>query len=111
MSFVLAGGRFVPSMMAIVATGLSLSAGWPAGGRSDGLSPRQIAPAGIAFISSIGILGGAVFPAVFGYLKSRTGTQYRNYLIAGMLLLSSLILLLSRLAIRRPDGSTALAQG
>ena len=29
MSFVLAGGRFVPSMMAIVATGLSLSAGWP----------------------------------------------------------------------------------
>ena len=49
-----------------------------AGGRSDGLSPRQIAPAGIAFISSIGILGGAVFPAVFGYLKSRTGTQYRE---------------------------------
>lgn len=113
MSFVLAGGRFVPSMMAIVATGLSLSAGWPllAVVATDYL-PRQIAPAGIAFISSIGILGGAVFPAVFGYLKSRTGSTISgHYLIAGMLLLSSLILLLSRLAIRRPDGSTALAQG
>lgn len=66
-------------MMAIVATGLSLSAGWPllAVVATDYL-PRQIAPAGIAFISSIGILGGAVFPAVFGYLKSRTGTQYRE---------------------------------
>ena len=72
---VLAGGRFVPSMIS-----------WPepeperrlaAGGRSDGLSPRQIAPAGIAFISSIGILGGAVFPAVFGF-EVRTGTQYRE---------------------------------
>ena len=78
MSFVLAGGRFVPSMMAIVARPEPERRLAAAGGRSDGLSPRQIAPAGIAFISSIGILGGAVFPAVFGYLKSRTGTQYRE---------------------------------
>ena len=78
MSFVLAGGRFVPSMMAIVATGLSLSAGWPllAVVATDYLPGRSRRRASRS--SSIGILGGAVFPAVFGYLKSRTGTQYRE---------------------------------
>ena len=52
-----------------------------------------------------------MFPAVFGFEVPHGDTISGNYLIAGMLLLSSLILLLSRLAIRRPDGSTALAQG
>ncbi|WP_116522935.1 MFS transporter [Achromobacter insuavis] len=104
MGFVLADGRFTPSVAAIVTIGCGLSASWPllAVVTTDYL-PKQIAPSGIAFISSIGILGGAVFPAVFGYLKAHTGeTIWGNYLIAAMLLLASQILLLLRLTIRRP---------
>lgn len=109
--FVLAGGRFIPSVAAIVTIGFSLSASWPllAVVTTDHL-PKQIAPSGIALISSIGILGGAVFPAVFGYLKVHTGeTIWGNYLIAAMLLLASQILLLSRrLVSRQPAVASAL---
>lgn len=111
-AFVLADGRFVPSVAAIVAIGCGLSASWPllAVVTTDYL-PKQLAPSGIAFISSIGILGGAVFPAVFGYLKAHTGTTVGgNYLIAAMLLLASQILLLSRRTRRRPPAASALTQ-
>lgn len=108
--FVLADGRFIPSVGAIVAVGFGLSASWPllAVVTTDYL-PRQIAPVGIAFISSVGILGGAVFPAVFGYLKTHTGeTIWGNYLIAAMLLLAGQILLLSRIAMRQRPTASAL---
>ncbi|WP_238889738.1 MFS transporter [Achromobacter insuavis] len=111
--FVLAAGRFVPSIMAIIAIGISLSATWPlVMVMATDYLPKQLAPSGIAFISSIGILGGAVFPPVFGYLKAQTGgTMWGSYMIAALLLLASQILFLSRMTIRRPTAANALIQG
>ncbi|WP_116522934.1 MFS transporter [Achromobacter insuavis] len=75
--FVLAAGRFVPSIMAIMAIGIGLSGTWPllVVVATDYL-PKQLAPSGIAFISAIGVLGGAVFPAVFGYLRPTPAQQF-----------------------------------
>ncbi|XPG55671.1 MFS transporter (plasmid) [Variovorax sp. 375MFSha3.1] len=100
----LTASHLVPSLVAVVVVGLGMAASWPllAVAMTECL-PRKIASAGIALVSSLGILGGAVFPAAFGYLNTRTGgTNAGVYLVAVLLLGSSLILFAA--LSRRPEG-------
>lgn len=60
---------------------------------SDYLS-RSAAAGGIAMVSTIGALGGAIAPILLGSVKTMTGSlHYGLYVIAGMAALGSIILL------------------
>jgi nitrate/nitrite transporter NarK len=60
---------------------------------SDYLS-RSEAAGGIAMVSTIGALGGAIAPILLGSVKTMTGNlHYGLYVIAGMAALGSIILL------------------
>jgi ACS family phthalate transporter-like MFS transporter len=65
------------------------------------------APGGIAVVSSIGALGGAVAPALLGWVKTQTGSLALGLeLAAGMVLLGSLVLLLgipATISIKSPE--------
>jgi MFS family permease len=57
--------------------------------------PRQRAAAGIALVNSIGLLGGAVTPALGGRLLAAEGTAALLLLMVGLYLLAGFVLLLA----------------
>lgn len=57
---------------------------------------REAAPAGIALVSSIGVIGGFVSPTLLGFVKSQTGRlDYGIHIVAGIMVLGGLMTLLA----------------
>lgn len=102
-------GQLAPSLIAIVVIGLGMAGSWPLlVVLSTECLPPRIAAAGIAFVSTVGVLGGAVFPAMFGYLTTRTGSMDAGvYLVAALLLVSSLLLIAALSGRRRASTTEA----
>ena len=64
------------------------------------------AASGIAFINSVGNLGGFFGPSMVGFITQRTGTLYRGLAFAGisMLVAAALVLVLPKVAgVRAPS--------
>ncbi len=60
-------------------------------------------PAGIAFISAVGLLGSAVSPAVIGFLRDLTGNFSAGlFYVAGLLVISIVLILVVSNAAERP---------
>ena len=54
------------------------------------------AAGGIAFINSLGLIGGFMSPFVLGWIKTRTGSlDLGNYLMAGVMAAGGLVILLA----------------
>lgn len=70
---------------------------------SEYLSPRHAA-SGLAIINTLGILGGAVGPAVTGWLNARTGTVASSlYFVIAELLVAGLLLLAVSRGAKKPS--------
>lgn len=95
-------GRLLPSMIALCVTVMGMAAATPVLTTADSeYLPVQVIAPGIAFITSCGILGAAVWPAITGTLIARSGSPVPGlYLIMG-LIAAAVVLLLQVLPPRR----------
>lgn len=66
------------------------------------------AAGGIATITAIGALGGAVSPSLVGLLKTHTGSLYAGLAVVGMLLALGMIVMLLAVPARRADVAPAV---